>query len=204
MCALARWLKLRHRARAHSVTVASHSDALSGTSAPLSATVLCMRGYQPLESHRLRIGARQRSGGAGGHVHDRAEPRRPRDLLRHGLHRRIPSAQPDFAGVDNTFNSPFNAWLINRGSVTLPLRMRQHNASAQAIAEHLQSLPRVRFVAYPGLESHPHHAFAASQLGPPGRRFRRGTRVRTEHRPWRTQPFRQQTQRHHVGGVARP
>ena len=56
--------------------------------------------------------------------------------------------------MDNTFNSPFNAWLINRGSVTLPLRMRQHNASAQAIAEHLQSLPQVRFVAYPGLESH--------------------------------------------------
>ena len=36
--------------------------------------------------------------------------------------------------------SPFNAWLINRGSVTLPLRMRQHNASAPAIAKHLESL----------------------------------------------------------------
>ena len=39
------------------MTVASHSDALSGTSAPLRATVLCMRGYQPLESHRLRAEA---------------------------------------------------------------------------------------------------------------------------------------------------
>lgn len=67
--------------------------------------------------------------------------------------------------------SPFNAWLINRGLVTLPLRMRQHNASAQAIAEHLQSLPQVRFVAYPGLESHPHHAFAASQLARPDAGF---------------------------------
>lgn len=67
--------------------------------------------------------------------------------------------------------SPFNAWLINRGSVTMPLRMRQHNASAQAIAEHLQSLPQVRFVAYPGLESHPHHAFAASQLTRPDAGF---------------------------------
>lgn len=73
--------------------------------------------------------------------------------------------------VDNTFNSPFNAWLINRGSVTLPLRMRQHNASAQAIAEHLQSLPQVRFVACPGIESHPHHAFAASQLVRPDAGF---------------------------------
>lgn len=67
--------------------------------------------------------------------------------------------------------SPFNAWLINRGSVTLPLRMRQHNASAQAIAEHLQSLPQVRFVACPGIESHPHHAFAASQLVRPDAGF---------------------------------
>lgn len=73
--------------------------------------------------------------------------------------------------VDNTFNSPFNAWLINRGSVTLPLRMMQHNASAQAIAEHLQSLPQVRFVACPGIESHPHHAFAASQLVRPDAGF---------------------------------
>ena len=60
--------------------------------------------------------------------------------------------------------SPFNAWLINRGSVTLPLRMRQHNASALAIARHLESLPTVRFVAYPGLESHPGHEVAVSQL----------------------------------------
>ena len=73
--------------------------------------------------------------------------------------------------MDNTFISPFNAWLINRGLVTLPLRMRQHNASAQAIAEHLQSLPQVRFVAYPGLESHPHHAFTASQLARPDAGF---------------------------------
>ena len=73
--------------------------------------------------------------------------------------------------MDNTYISPFNAWLINRGSVTLPLRMRQHNASPQAIAEHLQSLPQVRFVAYPGLESHQHHAFAASQLARPDAGF---------------------------------
>jgi len=48
--------------------------------------------------------------------------------------------------------SPFNAWLIMRGAVTLPLRMRQHNESAQKVAEFLESLPQVRFVAYPGLK----------------------------------------------------
>lgn len=61
--------------------------------------------------------------------------------------------------------SPFNAWLIMRGSVTLPLRLRQHVASALAIAEFLQADPRVAFVAYPGLASHPQHALAARQFG---------------------------------------
>ena len=62
--------------------------------------------------------------------------------------------------------SPFNAWLIMRGSVTLPLRMRQHNESAQRVAEWLESQPGVRFVAYPGLPSHPGHAIARRQMRP--------------------------------------
>lgn len=60
--------------------------------------------------------------------------------------------------------SPFNAWLINRGSVTLPLRMRQHNATALRIARWLQDRPEVRFVAYPGLENDPGHELMRSQL----------------------------------------
>jgi methionine-gamma-lyase len=60
--------------------------------------------------------------------------------------------------------SPFNAWLIARGSVTLPLRMRQHNESAQKVAEFLESQPSVRFVAYPGLKSHPGHKVAKKQM----------------------------------------
>ncbi|MDR2363650.1 MAG: aminotransferase class I/II-fold pyridoxal phosphate-dependent enzyme [Spirochaetaceae bacterium] len=62
--------------------------------------------------------------------------------------------------------SPFNAWLITRGSVTLPLRMRQHNENALTVARYLERLPRVRFTAYPGLESHRGHAVAASQMSP--------------------------------------
>ncbi|MDR1778622.1 MAG: PLP-dependent aspartate aminotransferase family protein [Clostridiales Family XIII bacterium] len=62
--------------------------------------------------------------------------------------------------------SPFNAWLIMRGAVTLPLRMRQHNESAQAVAEFLEQQPAVRFVSYPGLASHAGHAVAASQMAP--------------------------------------
>lgn len=92
-------------------------------------------------------------------------------VLNRGDHAIFSDTAGTLLSVDNMFISPFNAWLINRGLVTLPLRMRQHNASAQAIAEHLQSLPQVRFVAYPGLESHPHHAFAASQLARPDAGF---------------------------------
>jgi methionine-gamma-lyase len=62
--------------------------------------------------------------------------------------------------------SPFNAWLIMRGSVTLPLRMRQHNENALMVARYLESLRRVRFTAYPGLESHRGHAIAVSQMSP--------------------------------------
>ncbi len=62
--------------------------------------------------------------------------------------------------------SPFNAWLIMRGSVTLPLRMRQHNENALAAARWLEKQPCVSFVAYPGLESHPGHAVAAQQMSP--------------------------------------
>lgn len=62
--------------------------------------------------------------------------------------------------------SPFNAWLIMRGSVTLPLRMRQHNESALRVARWLESQPCVSFVAYPGLESHKGHETAKKQMAP--------------------------------------
>ena len=62
--------------------------------------------------------------------------------------------------------SPFNAWLIMRGSVTLPLRMRQHNENALNVATWLESQPCVSFVAYPGLESHKGYEIAKRQMAP--------------------------------------
>lgn len=62
--------------------------------------------------------------------------------------------------------SPFNAWLIMRGSVTLPLRMKAHNENAMSIARHLKGLPCVSFVSYPGLEDDPGHRIARKQMGP--------------------------------------
>jgi cystathionine gamma-synthase/methionine-gamma-lyase len=60
--------------------------------------------------------------------------------------------------------SPFNAWLIMRGAVTLPLRMKQHSETALQVAGFLESHPAVRFVAYPGLPSHPQHEIAKKQM----------------------------------------
>ena len=60
--------------------------------------------------------------------------------------------------------SPFNAFLLAQGTETLPLRMRQHVANAQAVAEFLQSHPGVSRVGYPGLPDSPHHALAKKYL----------------------------------------
>jgi cystathionine beta-lyase/cystathionine gamma-synthase len=60
--------------------------------------------------------------------------------------------------------SPFNAWLILRGAVTLPLRMKQHSESAMQVAQFLENHPKVTRVVYPGLESHPHHDLAKRQM----------------------------------------
>jgi cystathionine beta-lyase/cystathionine gamma-synthase len=60
--------------------------------------------------------------------------------------------------------SPFNAWLILRGLVTLPARMKQHCESAMKVAKFLESHPKVERVFYPGLQSHPHHELAGRQM----------------------------------------
>ncbi|MDP7452764.1 MAG: PLP-dependent aspartate aminotransferase family protein [Arenicellales bacterium] len=60
--------------------------------------------------------------------------------------------------------SPFNAWLINRGLATLPLRMKAHQDNAMALAQFLEAHPRVTKVLYPGLPSHPHHDLAKKQM----------------------------------------
>jgi len=59
--------------------------------------------------------------------------------------------------------SPFNAWLVLRGLVTLPLRMRRHCENAAAIAEFLSAHPAVTDVRYPGLASDPGHGTAKAQ-----------------------------------------
>jgi len=64
---------------------------------------------------------------------------------------------------------PQQAWLALRGLKTLPLRMRQHCANAQVVAEWLTTHPAVQRVNYPGLPDHPQHEVAARLFG--GRGF---------------------------------
>jgi cystathionine beta-lyase len=59
--------------------------------------------------------------------------------------------------------APLDSWLTIRGIETLFLRIKQHNANAQAIAEYLENHPAVDKVFYPGLKSHPHHDVAKKQ-----------------------------------------
>ena len=60
--------------------------------------------------------------------------------------------------------SPFNAWLINRGLTTLPVRIEKQCENALKVAQFLETHPKVSGVFYPGLESHPHHALASRQM----------------------------------------
>jgi cystathionine beta-lyase/cystathionine gamma-synthase len=59
---------------------------------------------------------------------------------------------------------PFDSWLVLRGTKTLSLRMVQHNANAQALAEYLDGHSKVQSVIYPGLPAHPQHALARKQM----------------------------------------
>jgi cystathionine beta-lyase/cystathionine gamma-synthase len=59
--------------------------------------------------------------------------------------------------------SPFDSWLVMRGTKTLALRMEQHDKSGRAVAAFLEEHPKVRKVYYPGSVSHPQHALARRQ-----------------------------------------
>lgn len=61
-------------------------------------------------------------------------------------------------------SAPMDAFLTSRGIKTLEVRMHRHSESAQAIAEYFAEHPAIETVYYPGLESHPGHALAATQM----------------------------------------
>ena len=60
--------------------------------------------------------------------------------------------------------SPFDSFLVLRGTKTLALRMAQHNINGQALAEFLAGHSGVKRVLYPGLPDHPQHDLAKRQM----------------------------------------
>lgn len=69
-----------------------------------------------------------------------------------------------FSLLAGSILSPFDGWLLLRGLRTLALRVAQHNSNALALARFLEGHAGVSRVFYPGLESHPQHALARSQM----------------------------------------
>ncbi|MBX9246147.1 cystathionine gamma-synthase [Actinotalea ferrariae] len=59
---------------------------------------------------------------------------------------------------------PFDAWLTLRGLKTLAVRMDRHCSNAMAVARFLREHSAVTQVIYPGLEDHPGHAIASTQM----------------------------------------
>jgi methionine-gamma-lyase len=63
---------------------------------------------------------------------------------------------------------PFNSFLVHRGLKTLSIRMQKHCESAMVIAKYLESHPLIKWVRYPGLESHPQYKLGLKQHKGPG------------------------------------
>ncbi len=60
--------------------------------------------------------------------------------------------------------SPLNAWLLLRGLKTLPVRMDRHCTNALEVAKYLSFHPKINWVRYPGLTTHPQHELAKKQM----------------------------------------
>ena len=59
---------------------------------------------------------------------------------------------------------PHEAWLCIRGLKTLHLRMEKHASNAMNVAQFLEAHPKIEWVRYPGLPSHPQHDLAKRQM----------------------------------------
>jgi len=80
------------------------------------------------------------------------------------LYRRI---QPVHAYLGACMD-PHQAWLTLRGLRTLSMRVRTAQAGAQQVAPWLERHPKVEWVRYPGLPSHPQYELGARQMEGPG------------------------------------
>ncbi len=63
---------------------------------------------------------------------------------------------------------PHQAWLARRGLKTLAIRMDRAQQNSIVVAEYLEKHPKVEWVKYPGLKSHPQYELAKKQMDGPG------------------------------------
>ncbi|MBM3286426.1 MAG: PLP-dependent transferase [Candidatus Eisenbacteria bacterium] len=88
------------------------------------------------------------------------------------LHARLASTLQNFGGTPD----PHQAWLVLRGIRTLGLRIERAQATAGRLAAWLQGHPKIAWVSYPGLPSHPQHELMKRQMAGPGAMISFGAR----------------------------
>ena len=59
---------------------------------------------------------------------------------------------------------PHQAYLVLRGVKTLAIRVERNQQNAEKVAEYLESHPKIEWIKYPGLKSHPQYELAKSQM----------------------------------------
>ena len=69
-----------------------------------------------------------------------------------------------FSRITGPALSPFNAWVLSKSLETLGVRVDRHCGNALALANYLELHPKVNWVKYPFLKSHPQHALALKQM----------------------------------------
>ncbi len=69
-----------------------------------------------------------------------------------------------FSRITGPALSPFNAWILSKSLETLALRVDRHCANALALATFLEEHPKINWVKYPFLKSHPQYALAKKQM----------------------------------------
>ena len=79
-------------------------------------------------------------------------------------HGHIAEAVAEHQSAAGAVLSPFESWLTMRGIKTLALRMEKHCDNAEAIAQALDTDPRVKRVYFPGLSDHPGREIAQAQM----------------------------------------
>lgn len=69
-----------------------------------------------------------------------------------------------FARITGPALSPFNAWVLSKSLETLAIRVDRHCENALRLAEYLEQHPKINWVKYPFLKSHPNHKLAVRQM----------------------------------------